>query len=99
MRECVNTLVGGWLYHEMQAQNYGKSDDLTKNNIGKSDIIRIFAVGKSDNIMLKRRLIVVCHDNVSASNNVCYLPIYMVAFLVKEIMDDILYSVDMSGIQ
>lgn len=83
----------------MKTQNYEKSGDLMKNNIGKSDIIRIFAVGKSDNIMLKRRLIVVCHDNVSASNNVCYLPIYMVAFLVKEIMDDILYSVDMSGIQ
>lgn len=42
---------------------------------------------------------VFCHDNVSTSNNVCYLPIYMVAFLVKEMMDDILYSVDMSGIQ
>jgi predicted AAA+ superfamily ATPase len=42
---------------------------------------------------------VFCNDNVSASNNVCYLPIYMVAFLVKEMMDDILYSVDMSGIQ
>ncbi len=42
---------------------------------------------------------VFCHDNVSVCNNVCYLPIYMVAFLVKEMMDDILYSIDMSGIQ
>lgn len=42
---------------------------------------------------------VFCHDNVSVNNNVCYLPIYMVAFLVKEMMDDILYSVDMSGNQ
>jgi hypothetical protein len=54
--ECVNTLVGGLLYHEMQAQKYGKSDDSMKNNIGKSDNIRIFAVGKSDNIMLKRKI-------------------------------------------
>jgi len=56
MCECVNTLVGGLLYHEMQAQNYGKSDNLIKNNIGKSDIVRIFAVGKSDIIMLKRKI-------------------------------------------
>ncbi len=40
----------------MQAQKYGKSDNLIKNNIGKSDNIRIFAVGKSDNIMLKRKI-------------------------------------------
>jgi hypothetical protein len=40
----------------MQAQKYGKSDDLTKNNVGKSDIIRIFTVGKSDIIMLKRKI-------------------------------------------
>ena len=40
----------------MQAQKYGKSDDLTKNNVGKSDISRIFAVGKPDNIMLKRKI-------------------------------------------
>lgn len=70
---------------------------MTKNNVGKLDIIRIFAVGKSDNIMLKRRLIVIYHNKVSVSNNVGYLPIYMVAFLVKETMGDILYSVDMSG--
>ena len=49
----VNTLVGGLLYHEMQAQKYGKSDDLMKNNVGKSDNIRIFAVGKSDITILK----------------------------------------------
>ncbi len=47
--------------------------------------------------MLKRRLIVIYHNKVSVSNNVGYLPIYMVAFLVKETMGDILYSVDMSG--
>lgn len=52
MRKCVNTLVGGLLYHEMQAQKYGKSDDSMKNNIGKSDNIRISAVGKSDIIIL-----------------------------------------------
>lgn len=56
MRKCVNTLVGGLLYHEMQAQNYGKSDNLIKNNIGKTDIFRIFAIGKTDNIMLKRKI-------------------------------------------
>lgn len=52
MCECVNTLVGGLLYHEMQAQKYGKSDDSIKNNIGKTDIFRIFAIGKTDIIML-----------------------------------------------
>ena len=83
----------------MQAQNYGESDGLVKNIVGKPDIIRIFAVGKPDNFCLKERLMVFCHDNVSVSNNVCYLPIYMVAFIVKEAMGDIMYSVDMSGIQ
>lgn len=40
------------MYHEMQAQNYGKSDNSMKNNVGKTDIFRIFAIGKTDIIML-----------------------------------------------
>ncbi|MBR3435452.1 MAG: ATP-binding protein [Bacteroidales bacterium] len=42
---------------------------------------------------------VFCHDNVKDDGRVCYYPIYMVAFLVKETIGDILYSVDMSGIE
>ena len=42
---------------------------------------------------------VFCHDNVKDDGNVCYYPIYMVSFLVKETIGDILYSVDMSGIE
>jgi hypothetical protein len=42
---------------------------------------------------------VFCHDNVKDDGKVCYYPIYMVSFLVKETIGDILYSVDMSGIE
>ena len=42
---------------------------------------------------------VFCHDNVKDDGRVCYYPIYMVSFLVKETIGDILYSVDMSGIE
>jgi len=42
---------------------------------------------------------VFCHDNVKDDGRICYYPIYMVAFLVKETIGDILYSVDMSGIE
>lgn len=41
---------------------------------------------------------VFCNDNVSIKNNVYYLPIYMVAFLQKEAMADVVYTIDLNGI-
>lgn len=40
---------------------------------------------------------VFCNDNVSIKNNVYYLPIYMVAFLQKEAMADVVYTIDLNG--
>lgn len=42
--------------------------------------------------------IVFCNDNVSIKNNVHYLPIYMVAFLQKKTIADVVYSIDLNGI-
>lgn len=42
---------------------------------------------------------VFCNDNVRVDGNVCYYPKYMVSFLVKETIGEILYSVDMSGVK
>ncbi len=44
------------------------------------------------------RAIVFCNENVSTNSNIVYLPIYMVAFLKKEVMDKVIYDVDMEGI-
>ena len=44
------------------------------------------------------RAVVFCNDNVSVSGNITYLPIYMVAFLKKEVIGDVIYKVDMTGI-
>ena len=41
---------------------------------------------------------VFCNDNVSINGNIYYLPIYMVAFLRKETIGDVVYSVDLNGI-
>lgn len=42
---------------------------------------------------------VFCHSNVHSEGNVCYLPIYMVTFLRKESIGQLVYSVDLSGIE
>jgi hypothetical protein len=44
------------------------------------------------------RALVFCNDNVSVNGNIVYLPIYMVAFLKKDVVGDIVYKVDMEGI-
>ena len=41
---------------------------------------------------------VFCNDNVSASGNIVYLPIYMVVFLRKELIGEVIYDVDLAGI-
>lgn len=41
---------------------------------------------------------VFCHSNVHSEGNICYLPIYMVTFLCKESIGQLVYSVDLSGI-
>ena len=44
------------------------------------------------------RAIVFCNDNVSVNGNITYLPIYMVAFLKKETIGDIIYNIDLSSV-
>jgi len=44
------------------------------------------------------RAIVFCHDNVSMSEHIIYLPIYMVAFLKKEVIGNVVYNIDLNGI-
>lgn len=41
---------------------------------------------------------VFCNENVHVNGNIVYLPIYMVAFLKKEVIGDIIYKVDLEGI-
>ena len=41
---------------------------------------------------------VLCNDNVGNIGNVLYLPIYMVAFIQKETLGDLVYTVDLTGI-
>jgi predicted AAA+ superfamily ATPase len=45
-----------------------------------------------------RKAIVFSNINVRQSGKVLYLPIYMTAFLTKKIPDNIVYSVDLSGL-
>ena len=44
------------------------------------------------------RALVFCNDNVSTSGNIVYLPIYMVAYLKKEVIGEVIYDVDLEGI-
>jgi predicted AAA+ superfamily ATPase len=44
------------------------------------------------------RAIVFCNDNVSMSGNIVYLPIYMVTFLKKEVIGEVIYDLDLEGI-
>ncbi len=44
------------------------------------------------------RAIVFCHDNVGISGHIVYLPIYMVAFLKKEVIGNVVYNIDLGGI-
>ena len=44
------------------------------------------------------RAIVFCNDNVSMSDNIVYLPIYMVTFLKKEVIGEVIYDLDLEGI-
>ena len=41
---------------------------------------------------------VFCNDNVSTNGNIVYLPIYMVAYLRKEVIGEVIYDVDLAGI-
>lgn len=41
---------------------------------------------------------VFCNDNVSTSENIVYLPIYMVAYLKKKVVGEVIYDVDLAGI-
>lgn len=45
-----------------------------------------------------RKAIVFSNTNVRQSAKILYLPIYMTAFLVREIPDNIVYTVDFSGL-
>ena len=45
-----------------------------------------------------RRAVVLCNDNVSVSDHIIYLPIYMVAFIKKEVIGNVIYKVDMEGL-
>lgn len=45
-----------------------------------------------------RKAIVFSNTNVRQSGKILYLPIYMTAFLVREIPDNIVYTVDLSGL-
>ena len=44
------------------------------------------------------RALVFCNDNVSTSGNIIYLPIYMVAYLKKKVIGEVIYDVDLEGI-
>lgn len=44
------------------------------------------------------RALVFCNDNVSTSGNIVYLPIYLVAYLKKEVIGEVIYDVDLEGI-
>lgn len=39
-----------------------------------------------------------CNDNVSTSGKIVYLPIYLVAYLKKEVIGEVFYEVDLEGI-
>jgi len=41
---------------------------------------------------------VFCNDNVSTNGNIVYLPIYMVAYLKKKVVGEVIYDVDLAGI-
>ena len=42
---------------------------------------------------------VLCNDNVKVDGRVCYLPIYMVAFVEKEKPIDMVYTIDLEGLK
>lgn len=42
--------------------------------------------------------LVFCNDNVTVSDNVVYLPIYMITYLKKESIGDIIYDIDLKGL-
>ena len=44
------------------------------------------------------RALVFCNENVSTSGNIVYLPIYMVAYLKKKFIGEVIYDVDLEGI-
>ena len=44
------------------------------------------------------RALVFCNDNVCTSGNIVYLPIYMVAYLKKKFIGEVIYDVDLEGI-
>ena len=44
------------------------------------------------------RALVFCNENVSTSGNIVYLPIYMVAYLKKKFIGEVIYDVDLDGI-
>ena len=44
------------------------------------------------------RALVFCNDNVSTSGNIVYLPIYMITYLKKEEIGEVIYDVDLKGI-
>ena len=44
------------------------------------------------------RAIVFCNDNVSVSGNIVYLPIYMVTFLKKEVIGNVIYDINLEGV-
>ena len=45
------------------------------------------------------RAVVLCNDNVSVCDHIAYIPIYMVAFLKKEVIGDVIYKADMEGLR
>ena len=45
------------------------------------------------------RALVFCNDNVSTNGNIVYLPIYLVAYLKKEVIGEVIYDVDLEGLE
>jgi len=45
------------------------------------------------------RALVFCNDNVSTNGNIVYLPIYLVAYLKKEVIGEVIYNVDIEGLE
>ncbi len=44
------------------------------------------------------RALVFCNDNVSTSGKIVYLPIYMIAYLKKDVIGEVIYDVDLEGL-
>ena len=51
----------------------------------------------SPNYNIKEGL-VLCNDNIKTENKITYMPIYMTMFIEKQHMEDMIYKVDLTGL-